>query len=472
MELNNIEQVHLVGIGGINVSAIAQLLASKGIIVAGSDVAESSITDMVREKGITMYLGHSAEHVDKKTDLLVYSEAIPNDNPERLAAAHLEIPQMSAFQFWGEYAKGKKVIAVSGTNGKSTTTAMLGHILVNAGLDPTVVVGTKVLAWHSNIRIGSSDWLVIEADEYHGHMHEFKPYIAVVTNLALDHLDYYRDADDIKTQFEQWLSSVDPEGFIILHRDDAMLSELAIAHKNIRVFGVKGDKGVRSSGDIALYEKQGIMGENSFNIVDDDKDWGYVSLKYPGRHNIQNALAAAVAADCAGVRRPKITKALTSFDGTWRRFEYVGVYNGAFVISDYAHHPDGIRATIDAARKWYGEHMDIIAVFQPHQHNRTKMLFDDFAAAFDRANRLVLLEIYDVAGREEAHDQDVTSKKLAEAVRDHCVAEPATLREDAVEYEPTLTDAEKRAKELARKDAVILVMGAGDVDQVARRLVL
>jgi len=471
MNLQNIEKAHLIGIGGITVSAIAQLLASKGITVSGSDMAISSITDMAARAGVSIYEGHDPSNVPRDADVVIFSEAVPASNVERGAAAERGIQEMSAFSFWGAYAQDKKVIAVSGTNGKSTTTAMLGRILTSAGYDPTVVVGTKVLGWDSNIRIGSSDWLVIEADEYHGHMHEFKPHIAVVTNVALDHLDYYRDGADISDQFERWLKTVDKDGCIVLNRDDHMLKEMRIQHGCIKYFGLKGTEGIRSSGEISLYEKRGMQGENGFNIVDDEHDWGYVSLKFPGAHNRENALAAAAAADCAGVKHQKITKALTSFEGTWRRFEYVGLYHDAFIISDYAHHPDAIRSTIEAARSWYGDSMHIVAVFEPHQHNRTKMLFKDFAKAFDGADELILSEIYDVAGREESHDQDVTSEKLAHAIRERCVEKETTLQPDRVFYVKNLNNAEQAVKHRAKKGVTFLIMGAGNIDRIARNVV-
>src|SRR3989338_2219104 len=220
MKLANLKKIHLVGIGGINVSAIAKLLAHCGAAVSGSDLVESEITAELRNRGITVNTASAPENIKPDTDLLIYSEAVPADNPERLAARAGGIKEMSAFQFWGGYARSMKTIAVSGTNGKSTTTAMIGLILEAAGFDPTVVVGARVWQWNSNLRIGKSSWLVIEADEYHGHMLEFKPHLAVVTNLAADHLDYYRDLSDIVAHFKKWIGGGNKPDALVLNADD------------------------------------------------------------------------------------------------------------------------------------------------------------------------------------------------------------------------------------------------------------
>lgn len=473
MNLSNYNHIHFIGIGGISVSAAARLAKHLKKKVSGSDVAASGITKKLAREGIGVVIGHAARNIGEAVDLVVYSEAVQKDNPERVCARERGLAEMSVFEFWGAYAKDKKVIAVSGTNGKSTTTAMLGHILVEAGFDPTVVVGTKVIGWGSrpkagqpladNIRIGKSEWFVIEADEYAGHMHAFKPHIAVVTNIAADHLDFYKDVQDIQNHFERWLASVRPEGGMVLNAADAVSKKLSLSHARVRRFGIVAEPGIiRAAGITQVVGHNGWDGTAQFNIVDDELDWGWVQLKLPGKHNIENAVAAAVAADMAGVPKKKIIKALSGFSGTWRRFERVGFCRGAMVISDYAHHPDGIRATLAATAEWY-PFKRVVLLYQPHQHNRTKNLFSDFVTSFNEAHELIVSEIYDVAGREEADDHVVSSKDLVEAIQKKS---PSAH----VHYAPDLKTAEQMVRKTLREGDVLIVMGAGDVDVVARNL--
>lgn len=390
-------------------------------------------------------------------------------------------------------------MAISGTNGKSTTTAMLGLIMEEAGLDPTVVVGTKVLQWGSNIRIGKSDWLVIEADEYHAHMLELNPYLVVLTNITPDHLDFYKDLADIVAHFQKWIDKLSANGGIVVNAQDPASQKLNLPNVVKRVYGVPtgpllpeeglGILGVRSAG---LTVKSGADNEWSgyvaFNIVDDQEDWGFVEMRVPGLFNVANALAAASGADILGIKRKHILVALSKFKGTWRRFEMVGEYNGALVVSDYAHHPDGIKATLAAARGWY-PFKKIILLYQPHQHNRTRKLFDEFVASFDKADELILAEIYDVAGRTEASDQIISSKDLVEAIKSRLamtediishssfrgegwvMVGEQNLTSDHIFYAPDLASAETMVKEKVNKGDVVIIMGAGDVDKVARSLV-
>jgi len=452
--------IHLIGIGGINVSAIAKLLLSQGKIVSGFDLVKSEITDEL----IQLKADISTENAGKlseSVDFVIYSEAVPEDDPQRVEAKSRGIKQISAFQFWGEYAKNKKVIAVSGTNGKSSTTALIGRALEKNNFDPTVVVGTKVLEWNSNIRLGKSEWLVIEADEYHAHMLEFKPYIAVITNISPDHLDYYKDIDDIVNHFQKWVDSIPKDGFLILNRDDQASKRLNL-NCNIKKFGVNGSQEIRSAGVTTKPEYNGNKGILRFNIVDDLIDWGEVWAPSPGKHTISNIVAAATAACALGIDKRKIVRSLRDFQGTWRRFEFIGEYNGAVIISDYAHHPDGIRTTLEAAREWY-PFKRIILLYQPHQHNRTKNLFDDFVTAFSEADELILAEIYDVAGREEGEDQSISSKDLVKSI--------TRPNADYVTYAPDLESAEQILKDKIKPEDIVIIMGAGDVDNVARKLI-
>ena len=480
MNLKNYKHIHLIGIGGINVSAIAKLMLSQGKKVSGSDLAATDLTRELEDKGARVMIGHKRENVGQDVDLVIYTDAISNDNPERQVAEERRIESLSAFKFWGQFCRDKKVVAISGTNGKSTTTAMMGLIMEEAGLDPTVVVGTKVLQWGGNIRIGKSDWLVIEADEYRGHMLELKPRVAVITNIAPDHLDYYKDLDDIIKHFQKWLEHLPKDGGVVVNLNDPASQRLRFSAPVV-TFSLGGRKGLRSAGLTTQSGYNSWVGNTIFNIVDDKKDWGLVELRLPGIFNAENALAAAAGAELLGIKHKKIIKALKNFKGTWRRFELVGEYQGALIISDYAHHPDGIKATLKAARDWYPFHR-IILLYQPHQHNRTRNLFDDFVKSFDKCDELILSEIYDVAGRSSAEDKTVSSKDLVEAiVARHPEHSPAKrdevegshhLTSDHISYAPDLQTAEQMLRSKIKKDDIVIIMGAGDVDSVARRMVI
>ncbi len=476
MELSNYKHVHLIGVGGISISAVAKLFLHNSAHVSGSDKAASEITEELEKLGVKIFIGHKAGNVAADIDLVVYSEAVPKDNVERAEAARRNIKQLAGAEFWGEFARAKKVVAVSGTNGKSSTTALLGLILEAAGFDPTVVVGTKVLEWGSqpkagqplagNIRLGESDWLVIEADEYNAKMLSYFPQLAVITNLAPDHLDFYKNLDDVIAYFQKWIEQMPAGGTLVLNKgDEPSLKLKPPASLNVKYFALP-------QGALALEA---------------------------------NALAATTAALALGIPLATITKALSDFKGTWRRFETVGQYNGALIISDYAHHPDGIRATLAMAKKKYPDRR-LVLLYQPHQHNRTKNLFNEFVKSFDLADELILAEIYDVAGRTEAADQKLSSKDLVEAIKDHPPApslvkegelsvsvpppvippkagrqeglEPAPhlmrgggLRADRVHFAPDLVSAEQMLRDKIHPKDMVIVMGAGDVDKVARDLV-
>lgn len=389
----------MVGIGGIGMSALAQLFVHEGHTVAGSDRAESPTTDMLRGRGIAVYIGQSAEHVAEGTDLVVYSDAVPTDNPERAAAAARGIAQQSYFAALGEYSKTKRTIAVAGTHGKTTTTAMLGRMLVAAGLDPTVVVGSIVSEWGSNFRAGGGDLFVVEACEYRNHFLAFSPEVLVVTNIELDHTDFFKTLTEVEEAFAE-------------------------ARRSAKVVI-----------EAAQYGAESVP-----------------ALKVPGEFNKENARAAKAAAKAIA---PQVADAvwdesLASFAGTWRRFEYKGVLpGGAALYDDYAHHPTEIARTIAAAKETFAG-KKVAVIFHPHLYSRTRDLFDGFAAALAAADRAYVLPVF--AAR-EAHDPSVSHERLAEA---------ATNRGGHAEPIADFAAAEKILRELPQ-DTVAFTMGAGDV---------
>lgn len=414
------QKIFVIGIGGIGISALARVLKAQGKRVSGSDIAASELTVALAKEGIAVEIGQRAENLPNDTELLIYSTAVPGDNPKRKRARELRIPELSYPQAVGELSRGyEKVVAVAGTNGKTTTTAMIGWILEQAGLDPTVIVGSEVLAWKSNARVGQSKYLVIEADEYKRAFLNYEPNIAVITNIAADHLDYYKDLKDVKKAFAEFVSNLKPGGRLISNP---------------------------SPGD----------GEG------EGRERSNYHLKFPGKFNQQNAAAAAAASRALGVHDEIIRKALETFTGTWRRFELVGKFGNTDIVSDYAHHPTGTTATMQAAAEIYKPEKTLI-VFQPHQHNRTKMLFKEFVKSFCAAPQkdFIIAEIFDVAGREESQDQDISSQDLVREIR-HCGKN--------VRYAANLQDAEKQIRAISQNYDAILIMGAGDIYKVANSL--
>ncbi len=407
------------GIGGIGLSALAQLFLHEGAEVTGSDRAEQPTTKMLMTKGINVFIGHDATHVPEDASMLVYSDAIPSDSPERIRGRELGIPELNYFEALGNMAEGKQVVAISGTNGKTTTTAMLGKILVDAGVDPTVVVGSIVSEWKSNFRAGKSNLFVVEACEYRRHFLSFHPHILVITNIEFDHTDYFKDLADVVHAFTESAEGVTEGGVIVT---------------NMRLPNVTK----------ALSEITTKTVDYSRALVPE--------LLLPGEFNQENAKAAKAAAK---VIAPQLTDdgidaSLASFAGTWRRFECKGVLpGGALLYDDYAHHPTAITKTIVAAKeKFNGK--KIIVFFHPHLYSRTRDLFDDFAMALALADETYILPVY--AAREE-HDESVSNEALAEATNKNGGKASA------------VSGMEETTKKLRTfgPDTVAFTMGAGDV---------
>ena len=410
--------IYFIGIGGIGVSALAKYYAAKGNRVTGSDLVQSEITDALKKLGITICRKSDFLHVDQ----VIYSPAVPKTNPELKKARKLGIPCLSYPEALGELTKQHYTIAVSGTHGKSTTCAMIGLILAKAGLDPTVIVGTKVKEFGpstnsgSNCRVGKSKYLVIEADEHFASFLHYWPKIIVITNIEPDHLDYYKTFKNLKKTFEKFVSHLPKEGILI-------------KNENIKKKNEKLQSKIK-------------------NI-----------LKVPGEHNEDNALAALAVARTLKIPDKVSFKALSEFKGTWRRFEIFNLKKPVSytLVSDYGHHPTEIKATIQAARqKWPKK--KIWLVYQPHQYQRTHYLFKEFVQTLSKipVDKLILLDIYDVPGREgEGFRKKVSSKKLASKI------EGALYVKNAKQY---LT------KNLQGGE-IVIVMGAGDIYNLIVQLV-
>lgn len=452
MDLNKINKVYFIGMGGIGISGLAKILKWQGKEITGSDKYKSEITEDLEAEQIKVLIGQKAENVPEDADLYVYSAAVPEDNPERkkIAELGLQDKEASYFDTVGELMKQYEyTIAISGTHGKTTTTAMLALVLTKAGLDPTVIVGSKIKQLGSNARLGRDNkFFVVEACEHQEHMMLLNPQAIVLTNIEEDHLDYYRDLEHIQISFQNYINKLPKEGVLIKNNDDSECQELGFDGK-IVTYGIesKADamaKNIRKEQQLQKFK----VGRSLF------------TLQIPGDFNIYNALSVVAIARELGVKDDDIKEALQEFTGSWRRFEKVGQYKGATVISDYAHHPTAIEGTIKAAKEFFPQRR-IVVLFQPHQHNRTRKLFKSFTTCFKEADLLMMHEIFDVPGREENKDQDVTGKKLAKAVE-------GTGK--YVFYAEDFNKAKQLLSEHIEKNDVLLILGAGDIYKVAEEI--
>ena len=451
MFIDSYKHIHCVGIGGIGISAIAKFLLAHGKSVSGSDVFTSNITRDLETRGVKIAIGHTADNLPADVDLVVYTEAAPEDNLERAEAKRRGLKQLGHFDFLGELSKEYRTICVTGTHGKSTTTAMTGLIFEAAGLDPTVFVGSLVPGWKDgNLRFGKSDILIIEGDEYKKKMLKLHPETTLITNVEADHLDAYTDLNDIEQSFHQ------------LGRQTSQTVFLNVFEQARHIYSGEGQAKEKLFGTELLGHRQFPCFWHRHHAQRDiDNGWqrlGGIELQVPGEFNMLNALGARALAREYGINDDITRRALKAFTGIWRRFEKVGELNGATIISDYGHHPTAIKATLAAAKEFYPGRR-LILLFEPHQHHRTKALLTDFVTAFDQADMTIISEIYHVEGR-VADASDVSSKDIVDKIALPKVA-----------YATNLVVAEAELRALIKPEDVVIVMGAGDIDKVARNLV-
>ncbi|MDO8470815.1 MAG: UDP-N-acetylmuramate--L-alanine ligase [bacterium] len=424
-------KIHCVGIGGIGISALAQYYLAKRWKVSGSDLMPSEITDLLKKKGAKISIGpHVKKNVPKDADRIVFSPAVSNNNPELKGAKRV----MSYPQALGELTKEFTTIAVSGTHGKSTTSSMIGLLLQNAGLDPTVIVGTKLKEFGgSNFRMGKGKYLVIEADEHFASFLHYRPRMIVLTTVEEDHLDYYKNLNSILSTFKKYLSLLPKDGIVVANGDDP---------------NVKRIVGKRKANWYSLRQKEAQKVSQSMAI--------------PGKHNVSNGLAVLAVARALGIPDKIAYRTLSRYQGSWRRFEIFKVSHPKpfTLLSDYGHHPTEIKVTVDAAKqKWPGK--KIWLVFQPHQYQRTYYLWDDFVRVLSAVpvQKLILCDIYDVAGREEGSTKKrVSSAKLAKAIGTRAL------------YIPTLPEVRTYLKKNLKGGEIVMVMGAGDIYSLALAL--
>ncbi|MFH1620949.1 MAG: UDP-N-acetylmuramate--L-alanine ligase [Patescibacteria group bacterium] len=465
MNLKDIKSAHLIGIGGINMSAVAKLLLSQGIKVTGSDLVESEETRVLAERVAKISIGHSESGVPADADIVIYTSAVPESNPEREEARRRDLLELTNFQFLGEWFKDAKTILVTGTHGKSTTTSMLGLVLERAGLDPTVIVGSKVPSFpEGNLRIGQSEYFVIEGDEYAKHFLEFHPYAVLINNIELDHTDIFPTLQDVIAAFRELISKIKNSGIIVANVGDERVASLIeiervnLESRSIRIIRFNG----QSEADWKISSRQD---QESSHLSMERMGVTYrFELSVPGFMNALNAAGAALMARELGTEYQDIAVALQGFKGIWRRFELLKDTDGIKIYSDYGHHPTAVVATLKMVKEAFPDSR-IVLCFQPHHRNRTRNLFDYFVSSFDLADVLVLCEVYDVAGRDEVADADVSSKNLVEAV---VKWDTDSGIKRLVEYAPNPAEAVEKVQSLMKPGDVVIYMGAGDIDAAIR----
>lgn len=448
-------KVYFIGIGGISMSGFAELLHDNGFDVYGSDMKESKITDHLSSLGIHIIYEQKAENITDDIDFVVYTAAIHPDNPEYAASRSLGLPMMERAEMVGQVMKNyPNAIAVSGTHGKTTTTSMLTHIFLAAKKDPTISVGGILDAIHGNIRIGHSDNFITEACEYTNSFLKFHPTAGIILNVDADHLDFFKDIDDIRASFHKFARLLPENGLLVINSDidkkDEILSDLVC---KVITFGLNPSSDY-SADDIAFDDH----GHGSFTLVRYGKKTDIrVQLKVIGKHNIANALSAIALSEYYEIPTDAILEGLAAFHGTERRFELKGSFNGVTVVDDYAHHPTEIEATLTAAAKY--PHNHLWCVFQPHTYSRTRALLPEFAKALSHAENVVLADIY--AAREK-DPGDISSRTLqAELKKLGCNAH----------YFPSFDEIEKFLSEKCIDGDLLITMGAGDVVNIGEDLV-
>jgi UDP-N-acetylmuramate--alanine ligase len=458
-----IERVHFIGIGGISMSGLAEILHSDGFEVSGSDAVESDITLRLRKSGIGVAIGNKAENIPHDVDIAVYTAAVHADNPEYIAAKNLGIPVIDRARLLGMITEGYPyTVCVSGTHGKTGTTALVSEIFLAAGLDPTISIG-GYMAEGYNYRIGESGYFIMEACEYFDSFLQWRPHVGVILNIDNDHMDFFGSMDRLYASFGQFAKNIKQGGSLVIYENTAGFEDIIKGlNCNIIAYGIGKEAPDAARRCKRLYAENiqfDVLGRPSFDILMDGIFVAYVKLPLTGKHQVLNALASTAAGIALGVSAEEIKSGVNFARGVKRRFEYKGDFNGADVVDDYAHHPTEIKANLSAAkdsRRCGGGR--VICAFQPHTYSRTRNLLNEFSAAFDDADTVLMLPVY--ASREK-DPGDISSMDLVERLR---------LKNIQTQYAPGFDEAVHwLEKELAPGD-LLITMGAGDVYLVGERL--
>ena len=446
--------IHFIGIGGISMSGLAEILLGEDFVISGSDSKSSPLTQALEKKGATIYYGQRATNITDDVDVVVYTAAIHPDNPEFACAKEKGLPMLTRAELLGQIMRNYDTpVAISGTHGKTTTTSMVSHILLAGDCDPTISVGGILPAIGGNIRVGNSETFVTEACEYTNSFLSFFPKISIILNMDADHLDFFKDIDDIRHSFRRFAELLPADGTLIINADTPKYEDIIRDLPcNVITYGLEHDADYQAA-DIT-YDK---YGHASFSVLRNGVKVGSYYLKVPGIHNVSNALAAIALGHLLGLSEEVIIKGLGSFTGTDRRFQYKGEVAGVTIVDDYAHHPTEIEATLHAAHNY--PHKKLWCVFQPHTYSRTIAFLDDFAKALSLCDHVIVTDIY--AAREK-DTGIVSSKDIVDRMADYDVD---------VHYIKEFDDIEKFILENCKKNDLLITMGAGNVDSIGNSLV-
>lgn len=456
-EMRRVERIHFVGIGGAGMSGIAEVLVNEGYRISGSDIAPNAVTDRLTEKGAEIFFGHAAENVNGAS-VVVASTAINKQNPELLAATELRIPVVRRAEMLAELMRYRHGIAIAGTHGKTTTTALATQIYSEAGLDPTFVNGGLVKSAGTNARLGCSRYLIAEADESDASFLHLQPMVCVVTNIEADHMDTYGgDFEVLKQTFIDFIHNLPFYGLAVMCIDDPVVRELLPrVGRPMLTYGFAEDADVR----LVNYTQTGQQGH--FTVLRNDKPALHITLNIHGKHNALNATAAIAVATEEGVSDDAIMRALVEFEGTGRRFDHLGEFatgNGnVMLVDDYGHHPSEVDVTIQAARAGWPDKR-LVMIFQPHRYSRTRDLYDDFANVLEQVDVLVMLDVYS-AGETPIAGAD--SRSLCRTIRSRAKIDPI--------FVPQAENLPAILANIIKNDDLVLTQGAGDVGKIARQL--
>ena len=439
------KRVHFIGIGGAGMSGLARIALSHGIKVSGSDAKDSNVVVALRALGANVSVGHKSENVDG-ADLIVFSTAISENNPERLRALELGLPIIARATAWALLMSESKSIAVAGTHGKTTTSSMLTVALQATGADPSFAIGGTITASGSNAHRGTGDFFVAEADESDGSFVAYHPYGAIITNIEHDHVDFFADESAVFEVFAEFVTTIDSEGFLIYCNDDKGSRKLGSTVTNTRTFTY----GTSPDSDLVIDQITLLPLGSSARAIWHGKVIGKLELSVPGHHNLMNAAAALAAGIVLDQAPAEMIDGLATFKGAGRRFEIKGTVNGIRVIDDYGHHPTEIEVTLTAARRFAGEGR-LIVVFQPHRYSRTKAFIDNFATTLDLADEVIVLEIY------------AASEKPIAGISSEAIVEKMTHGK----FIPNFIDAVDAVVKSAKPGDVVITLGAGDVSSLA-----
>lgn len=446
--------VHFIGIGGISMSGLAEILLKAGFQISGSDAKESALTQHLTSLGATVFYGQRATNIMEGIDLVVYTAAISRDNPEYLEAVTQALPMMTRAQLLGQIMRNYQIpIAVSGTHGKTTTTSMISEVLLHANADPTLSIGGILKSVGGNIRVGKSEYFVTEACEYTNSFLSFFPKISIILNIEADHLDFFKDIDDIRNSFHRFAALLPEDGCLIINHEIENLSEITagISAQSIITFGPSPEADY-SYMDVS-YDK---FGRGSYTLLKKKQPVAKVALGVVGEHNIMNSLAVFALMDVLSIPLSDVQEYLQNFHGTDRRFDYKGCIGGVTILDDYAHHPTEIKATLQAAANY--PHKTLWCVFQPHTYSRTNAFLSEFAQALSLADKVILTDIY--AAREK-NTIGITSSDLLHE-----------LQKTGTEcyYFPSFDEIENFLLENCINGDLLITMGAGDVIKIGEKL--